>query len=90
MQESSVVLLLDVNSLKNPLAQTAHSGCALAEPAAFVYLPGGHLMCAAHDSTRVPRLEETVLKNPKAHTSHLGCAEEEPTTAVYFPGGHLA
>ena len=44
VQESVLVLLFDVNSLKNPATHASHCGCAVAEPAVFVYLPAGHLV----------------------------------------------
>ena len=46
-QESVLVLLLDVLALKNPNAQVSHIGWVVLEPAITVYLPGGHLLCAA-------------------------------------------
>ena len=47
MQESVLVLLLDVLALKNPNTQVSHVGWVVLEPAIMVYLPGGHLLCAA-------------------------------------------
>ena len=38
------ILLLDVMLLKNPVVQDMHSGSAVMDPAAVVYLPGGHLV----------------------------------------------
>ena len=50
VQESVFMLLSDVTSLKNPVAQTSHSGWVVVVPTVFVYLPGGHLVWAAHHS----------------------------------------
>ena len=47
VQKSVLVLLLDVLALKNPNAQVSHIGWAVLEPGIMVYLPGGHLVCAA-------------------------------------------
>ena len=38
------MLLIEVDSLKNPVAQGSHLGWAVVEPLALVYLPGGHLV----------------------------------------------
>ena len=58
MQESVLVLLLDVEALKNPGPHTSHLGWAVAEPAVFVYLPGGHLVWAVHHSKGQPIANE--------------------------------
>ena len=44
VQESVLVLVDDVYALKSPSGHTAHSGLVVIVPAAFVYLPGGHLV----------------------------------------------
>ena len=50
VQESVLVLLLDVESLKNPVGHASHLGWAVAEPTVLVNLPGGHLVWAMHVS----------------------------------------
>ena len=47
VQKSVLVLLRDVLALKNPNAHVAHIGWVVLEPGIMVYLPGGHLVCAA-------------------------------------------
>ena len=47
VQESALILLLDVLALKNPNTQVSHIGWVVLEPGIMVYLPGGHLLCAA-------------------------------------------
>ena len=67
MQESGSVLLTDVKALKNPCGHTSHLGWELAVPAALVYLPGGHLVCATQESVSMFLLDVKSLKNPDAH-----------------------
>ena len=81
------VLLFDVTLLKNPVGHDPHSGWAVAEPAAVVYLPGGHLVWARQASMLL--LEAKALKNPVAHASHSESVLTEPPTRAYLPGGHL-
>ena len=76
------MLLLDVTLLKNPVAQDSHSGCVVAVPAIFVYLPGGHLVCAAQESVAVLLVDVDALNNPAAHASHWGWALALPMTLV--------
>ena len=44
MHESVLVLLLDVDALKNPDTHVSQSVWVVGVPTIFVYLPGGHLM----------------------------------------------
>ena len=59
----------------------------MAEPLAFVYLPGGHLVWATQESFLVLVLDTVSLKNPAAHTSHSGSAMA--VALLYLPGGHV-
>ena len=82
-------LLFDVRLLKNPVGHVPHSGCAIVEPAATVYVPGGHLVCAMHESFVVLLFDINILKNPAMHGWHPGWDVLEPGITVYFPGGHF-
>ena len=66
------MLLFDVAPLKNPVGHDPHSGWAVAEPAAVVYLPGGHLVWATQASVSTLVFDVLALKNPVRHASHLG------------------
>ena len=50
VHESVLVVLFDVEGLKNPGAHSSHLGGAVIEPDVAVYLPGGHFECAMHRS----------------------------------------
>ena len=50
MHESVLAVLLDGDDLNNPAGQVSHCVSPVAEPAVFVYLPAGHLVCAPHHS----------------------------------------
>ena len=54
VQASVFVLLFEANALKNPVSHASHCGCTVVEPAVFVYLPGGHLVCGVHLLLRQP------------------------------------
>ena len=71
VQESVLVLLLDVLALKNPNAQVSHIGWVVLEPAIMVYLPGGHLLCAAQ-----PRLGQPGGQTCKPLILHIQYKEE--------------
>ena len=79
-----------MTALKNPAAHGSHWGSVVVDPIALVYLPGGHLVWAVHESSLRLLVDETALKNPAAHDSHRGWAVTEPTTVVYLPSGHVA
>ena len=64
------VLRSDVVALKNPVAHALHWGSVVVVPPTVVYLPGGHLVWAAHESVSLP-LDIVGLKNPDLHTSHV-------------------
>ena len=51
VQKSILVLLLEGNALTNPSGHASHTGWLVVVPAVLVYLPGGHLSCAAHHSS---------------------------------------
>ena len=89
VQESFLVLVLDMMSLKNPGAHDLHSGSPMA--VTLMYLPGGHVAfwTAVQKSVLVLLLDVLALKNPNAHVSHVGWVVLEPAIMVYLPGGHL-
>ena len=71
------MLLFEVNRLNNPGEHSLHTGCVVLVPLTIVYLPFGHLVCAAHLLA-----EGEDLKNPILHSSHV---------SVFFaciPAGH--
>ena len=75
-----VMLLFEVEDLKNPVAHDAHFGCLVVEPLTLVYLPGGHLVWAV----QLP-VDVEALKNPNAH-----CAQDCAlflSLCAYVPGG---
>ena len=67
----------------------SHVGSVVLVPAIFVYLPGGHLLWATHESVSRLLLEVKALKNPSTHVSHVGSALLLPAVLVYLPGGHF-
>ena len=46
-------LLTDVKGWKNPGEHASHVGCKVTDPAAKVYVPGGHLVWAVQKSSSV-------------------------------------
>ena len=89
MQESIIVLLLDVEPLKNPVAHDLHLGWEMAEPTVCVYVPGGHLLCAEQKSILMLLVDVVPLKSPTAHRAHSGWVVTVPAVLVYFAAGHL-
>ena len=87
MQESVVVLLLEVKALENPFGHTSHLGWVVVVPDVFVYLPGGHLVWAVHKSALLLFLDVDALKNPVMHASQSVWALIVPAAFVYLPGG---
>ena len=90
MQESVLVLLVEVYAFSYPGAHGSHSGWVVVVPAVFVYLPGGHLVWAIRQASVLVLLTDVkALKNPFGHASHSGWKVTKPFTFVYFPGGHF-
>ena len=90
MHESVLVLLLDEDALKKPGTHASHLVWAPVVPAAFVYLPGGHLMWGVKQESVLLLLKDVkALKNPFGHNSHSGWVVAEPIVFVYLPGGHF-
>ena len=80
-----MLLLSEVDSLKNPVAQDSQLGWAVVEPLALVYLPGGHLVWGVQASELLLLGDVEALKNPVAHRSHELVFF---TGVLYVPGGH--
>ena len=55
-------------------------------PAIFVYLPGGHLVWAMHESVLLLILDVDALKNPGVHTSQSVWELVVPAAFAYLPG----
>ena len=90
MHESVLLLLLDVDALKNPDTHVSQSVWVVVVPTIFVYLPGGHLMWEVmQESVLLLLIDAKALKNPFGHTSHSGWVVTEPIAFVYLPGGHF-
>ena len=89
MQESVLVLSIDVKGLENPAAHALHFACAVADPAVSVYFPGAHLVWAMQASVSKLFTDVKALKNPVAQDSHWGWPVVLPAIFVYLPGGHL-
>ena len=79
-----MTLLVEVDSLKNPVAQDSHLGWAVVEPLALVYLPGGQLVWAVQASDLLLLGDVEALKYPGAHRSQDSAFF---TIFSYVPGG---
>ena len=81
------MLLIEVDSLKNPVAQGSHLGWAVVEPLVLVYLPGGHLVWRVQASGLVLFSDGSDLKNPSSHASHENPPLVFFAVFLYDPGG---
>jgi len=85
VQASVAVEDAEPSTLKVPERQPVHTGCAVLDPIASVYVPATQKVCAVQVSMTVDDTDLESVKVPERQAVQMGSAMVEPTVSVYFP-----